>query len=76
MLFFPPNVTSSKQPIDMGMKQYKFLMIREIIAYHDNKQHLKDHLSLAVTRMKRGAAGMVYGRPPHLLDVANLVNLA
>lgn len=43
--------------------------------YHDTPQHLKDQLSLAVTRMKRGAAGMVYGRPPHL-DAANLVNLA
>ncbi|KAL2611580.1 hypothetical protein R1flu_023272 [Riccia fluitans] len=26
--------------------------------------------------MKRGAAGVAFGKPPHLLDAANLVNIA
>lgn len=81
VVFFPPNVTSWKQPMDMGIiaaikKRYKFLLIKEMNAYHDTPQHLKDQLSLAIKRMKRGATELVYGRPPHLLDVENLVNLA
>ena len=47
MVFFPPNVMSWKQPMDMGIimaikKWHKFLLIKEIIMYHDAPQHLKD----------------------------------
>jgi len=57
-------------------KRYKYLLIKEIIAYHDTPQFLKDQLSLAVERVKWGAAGMAHGRPLHFLDAANLVKIA
>jgi hypothetical protein len=32
------------------------LLIKEILAYHDNPHTLKDKLALAAAKMKRGAA--------------------
>lgn len=79
--FFPPNVTSWKQPMDMGIiaalkKRYKYLLLKDIIAYHDNPESLKEHLALTASKMKRGSAGVSYGRPPHLLDAAIFVKTA
>lgn len=81
VVFFPPNVTSWKQPMDMGIiaavkKRYKYLLIKEIISYHDSPETVKEQLSAAASRMRRGAAGVAFGKPPHLLDAANLVNIA
>jgi hypothetical protein len=49
VVFFPPIVTSWKQPMDMDIiavvkKRYKYLLIKEILAYHDNVHALKDKL--------------------------------
>ncbi|KAL2621899.1 hypothetical protein R1flu_002104 [Riccia fluitans] len=57
-------------------KWYKYLLIKEIIYYHDAPEIVKEQLSAAASRMKRGAAGVAFGKPPHLLDAANLINIA
>jgi len=80
MLFFSTECdvkeTSNGHGIITAIKKhYKHLLINEIIAYHDTAQFLKDQLFLAVERMKQRAAGIVYGRPPHFLDAANLVKM-
>ncbi|KAL2632800.1 hypothetical protein R1flu_004279 [Riccia fluitans] len=67
--------------MDMGIiaaikKRYKYLLIKEIISYHDAPETIKEQLSTAAVRMKCGAAGVAFGKPPHLLDVANLINIA
>ena len=50
-------------------------MPKDIIVYHDNPQTLKDQLTLVASKIKRRASRITYGRPPHLLDVANLTNV-
>lgn len=79
--FFPPNVTSWKQPMDMDIiatlkKRYKYLLLKEMIAYHDNSQSLKYQLAIAALKLNRGAVGMFYGRSSHSLDAANFGNIA
>lgn len=60
--------------IIVAIKKYKYLLIKKIIAYHDNLKHLKDQISLAVMRMKRSTVGMTYDKSSYLLDDANIVN--
>lgn len=73
--FFPPNVTSWKQPMDMGIiaalkKRYKYRLLRDIIAYHDLSQDIKDTLKQSALRMRRGAAGIDNGKSATLYDAA------
>jgi hypothetical protein len=73
--FLPPNVTSWKQPMDMGIiaalkKRYKYLMLREVIAYHDLPQEAKATMMQYASRMRRGTAGVNFGKPATLLDAA------
>ena len=70
VVLFPPNVTSWRQPMDMGIiaalkNRYKYLLLKDIIAFHYNSQSLKDQLATAALKLKRGAAGVFFGHPPH-----------
>ncbi|KAI6648197.1 hypothetical protein LOD99_12006 [Oopsacas minuta] len=60
VVFFPPNCTSWKQPCDMG-----------IIAALKKSPKRR-----ASERLPKGAAGVVYGKPAHLLDAAFYVKRA
>lgn len=76
--FFPPNCTSWKQPCDMGIiaalkKYYKYLILKEILDFHDLSIETKEKLSSLAKKERRGAAGVQFGKPPHLLDAANLI---
>jgi hypothetical protein len=73
--FLPPNVTSWKQPMDMGIiaalkKRYRYRLLRDIIAYHDLSQDAKNALNQSLLRMRRGAAGIAYGKPATLFDAS------
>lgn len=73
--FFPPNVTSWKQPMDMGIiaalkKQYKYILLKEIIGFHDLPTESKQQRADRAQRMRRGSAGVFYGKPATLLDAA------
>ncbi|XP_065642990.1 jerky protein homolog-like [Hydra vulgaris] len=81
VVFFPPNCTSWKQPCDMGIiaalkKRYKYLYLSDILSYYSLDVNTKECLKESSLLCKRGAAGVEYGKPAHLLDAAKYVNLA
>ena len=76
--FFPTNCTSWKQPMDMGIiaalkKRYKFLMMKDIVDFFDLPEDMKDNLYQSGSQLRRGTAGVSYGRPAHLLDAAKYI---
>ena len=81
VVFFPPNCTSWKQPCDMGIiaalkKRYKYLYLSDVLQFHDLDQEEKERKRELGTRLRRGAAGVAFGRPAHLLDAATYVKEA
>ncbi|XP_065668027.1 jerky protein homolog-like [Hydra vulgaris] len=81
VVFFPPNCTSWKQPCDMGIiaalkKRYKYLYLSDILSYYSLDVNTKECLKESSLLCKRGAAGVKYGKPAHLLDAAKYADLA
>ncbi|XP_065654544.1 tigger transposable element-derived protein 4-like [Hydra vulgaris] len=81
VVFFPPNCTSWKQPCDMGIiaalkKRYKYLYLSDILSYYSLDVNTKECLKESSLLCKRGAAGVEYGMPAHLLDAVKYVDLA
>jgi hypothetical protein len=81
VVFFPPNVTSWKQPCDQGIiaalkKRAKCLYLKDVMEYHDQDEAQKEHKRAQAQRLPRGAAGAAFGNPAHLLDAANYVQCA
>ena len=79
--FFPPNCTSWKQPCDMGIiaalkKRYKYLYLKNVLDFCDLDESVRIHKTEQGKRLPRGAAGVAYGRPAHLLDAAHYVKQA
>ena len=77
VMFFPQNVTSWKQPMDMGIiaalkRRYKYHLIRKKLTYHDCSDYVKIRLEDATKHMRRGSIGLAFGKSTHLLDDANL----
>ena len=75
VVFFPPNCTSWKQPCDMGIiaalkKRYKYLYLKDIFDFYELDQEAKQQKNELGRRLRRGAAGVSYGNPAHLLDAA------
>jgi hypothetical protein len=78
VVFFPPNCTSWKQPCDMGIiaalkKRCKYLYLNDVLSFYDLEPELKEIKRNAGIRLRRGAAGVDFGNPAHLLDAANYV---
>jgi hypothetical protein len=81
VVFFPPNVTSWKQPCDQGIiaalkKRVKYLYLRDVMDYYDQDEAQKEHKRAQAQRLPRGSAGAAFGNPAHLLDAANYVKRA
>ncbi|KAI6650795.1 hypothetical protein LOD99_7846 [Oopsacas minuta] len=81
VVFFPPNCTSWKQPCDMGIiaalkKRYKYLYLQDVLDFYDLDEDLKARKEEQAKRLPRGAAGVVYSKPAHLLDAAFYVKRA
>ena len=79
--FFPPNCTSWKQPCDMGIiaalkKRSKYLYLKEVLAFFELNEEAKLRKKDQGRRLRRGAAGVAYGNPAHLLDAASFVQEA
>ena len=79
--FFQPNVTSWKQTMDMGIiaalrKRYKYILLKEIIGFHDFQTESKKQRADGYRRMRQGDAGVFYGKPATLLDAANFIKEA
>jgi len=81
VIFFPPNSTSWKQPCDMGIiaalkKRYKYLYLKDILDFYELDEQLNQRKRELGKRLRRGAAGVSYGNPVHLLDAASYVKKA
>ena len=78
IVFFPPNCTSWKQPCDMGIiaalkKRYKYLYLKDVLDFYELDDEAKNRKKDQGRRLRRGAAGVLYGNPAHLLDAASYV---
>jgi hypothetical protein len=81
VVFFPPNCTNWKQPCDMGIiatlnKRYKYLYLKDILNFYELDEQLKQRKRELGKRLRRGAAGVSYESPAHLLDAASYVKEA
>ena len=81
VVFFPPNCTSWKQPCDMGIiaalkKRYKYLYLKDVLGFYELDKDLKARKKEQAKRLPRGAAGVAYGNPAHLLDAAQYIKVA
>ena len=81
MVFFPPNCTSWKQPCGMRIivalkKRYKYLYFKDILDFYELDENLKARKKEQAKRLLRGAAGVAYGNPDHMLDAAEYIKLA
>jgi hypothetical protein len=78
IIFFPPNCTSWKQPCDMGIiatlkKRFKYLYLKDVLDFYELDEEAKLRKKMQGQRLRRGAAGVAYGNPTHLLDAASYV---
>ena len=74
VVFFPPNCVSWEQPCVMGIiaalkKRYKYLYLKDVLDFYQLEK-LKARRKEQAKRLPRGAAGVAYGNPAHLLDAA------
>ena len=81
IVFFPPNCTSWKQPCDMGIiaplkKRFKYLYLKDVLDFYELDEEAKLRKKMQVRRLRRGAAGVAYKNPAHLLDAASYVKEA
>jgi hypothetical protein len=79
--FLPPNCTSWRQPMDLGViaalkKRYKYLLLRDVIKFVEKTALERRDLLAAANQMRAGAAGVAYGRPAHVLDAATYIAAA
>ena len=80
VVFFPPNCTSRKQPCDMGTiaalkKRYKYLYLKDVLGLYELDKDLKARKKEQAERLSRGAAGVAYRNPAHLLMQLNILRL-
>jgi hypothetical protein len=79
--FFPPNCTSWKQPCDMGIiaamkKRFKYLYLKDVLDFYELDEEAKLRKKMQGQRLRRGAAGVAYENPTHLLNAASYVKEA
>ncbi len=81
IVFFPPNCTSWKQPCDMGIiaalkKRFKYLYLKDVLDFYELDEEAKLRKKMQGRKLQRGAVGVAYGNPAHLLDAASYVKEA
>jgi len=64
--------------MDMGIiaalkKRYKFLLMKENLSFFDLDREAKMQLIAERNKMRRGAAGVQYGKPAHILDATHFL---
>ena len=80
-MFFPPNCTAWKQPCDLGIiaalkKRYRYLYLKDILNFHELDNNTKKALKTQGKAQRRGAAGVSFGNPAHLMDAAGYIKEA
>jgi hypothetical protein len=81
IVFFPPNCTSWKQPCDMGIiaalkKRFKYFYLKDVLDFYELDEEAKLRKKMQGQRLRRGATGVAYRNPVHLLDAASYVKEA
>jgi hypothetical protein len=81
IVFFPPNCTSWKQPCNMGIivalkKRFKYLYLKDVLDFYELDEEAKLQMKMQGRRLRRGAVGVAYENPAHLLDAASYVKEA
>ena len=81
VMFLPPNCTAWKQPCDLGIiaalkKRYKFLYLKDVLEFYELNEDAKKGLKFQEKSQRKGAAGVAYGKPAHLLDAARYLKQA
>ncbi len=57
-------------------KRYKYLYLKDILDFYELDEQLKQRKRELGKRLRRGAAGVSYGNPTHLLDATSYVKEA
>ena len=57
-------------------KRYKYLYLKDVLDFYELEENAKSRKKEQAGRLRRGAAGVSYGNPAHLLDAANYVKTA
>ena len=79
--FLPANVTSWKQPCDLGIIsalkcRYKFMHLKRVLDFYQLDADVRQSLKEQGARKPRGSAGIDHGKPATLLDAANIATKA
>ena len=72
---FPPNVTSWKQPCDLGIigalkKRYKYLYLKDVLTFYTLNEASKNMVLDQSNQLRKGAPGVAHGQPANLFDAA------
>ena len=72
---FPPNVTSWKQPCDLGIigalkKRYKYLYLKDVLTFYTLNEASKNMVLDLSNQLRKGAPGVAHGQPANLFDAA------
>ena len=70
-----PNVTSWKQPCDLGIigalkKRYKYLNLNDVLTFYTLNEASKNMVLDQSKQLRRGAAAVAHGQPANLIDAA------
>ncbi|CEG42680.1 uncharacterized protein PHALS_12934 [Plasmopara halstedii] len=57
-------------------KRYEYLYLKDVLGFYELDDDSKAHKKEQAARLARGSAGVVYGKPAHLLDAAQYVQRA
>ncbi|KAF0711709.1 Aste57867_5125 [Aphanomyces stellatus] len=79
--FLPPNCTSWRQPMDLGIiaatkKRYRFLLLQQVVSFLDKTDDERTDLASAAASMRAGAAGLMFGKRATVMDAARLLKEA
>ena len=72
---FPQNVTSWKQPCNLGIvgalkKRYKYLYLNDVLTFYTLNVASKTMVLDQFKQLRRRAAGVAHGQPAFLFDAA------
>ena len=51
-------------------KKYKYLYLKDVLSFYDLNEASKNQMKESVSRLRRGTAGVDYGKPVYPLDAA------
>ena len=62
--------------LSQHQKRYRYLYLKDVLDFYELDEKLKARKKEQAKRLPRGAAGISYGNPAHLVDAAQCIKLA